>query len=749
MAEQTEDKPTSEYGSEAEKAELTYDENSANLAKDFAKAGKPGLDFLKKLSDKCIKNFDTAWESTESYRERCASDWRLFTGDLPPKAPPFEHVPNPHVPIMLTNLSRIASRAQAELFGDWSNVFNVVPVGPDDKEIPKLLSLHGNWQIRQKITDFKRQMYRALLMFYVNGDVACHSYYDIFKRRNCHEILTTDDFVIPFVYTTTEPDYSDVPYKCKVMRRYRHELQRYRDDWLDVDKVIAKEAPSWSDEPESKMRSELADVQGQDIPDDVKNAPYKLIWYEGWCELPGDDYERYIKCVLDYATKAVLLLQVHEQEDWQDRIRYDRQAEELSSYQQALATYEQNVMQLESQRQQLAMTLASPGVDPVEAQMMSEAVAQIQPPPFPVAPDWLGEGQSEPKAVRKVPIEMFSHGVCIEPIVGSLGISFGRIEADLNRAANIAASQFADAADFNNAKAFITNGIEFEDGPPKIFPGAHLKVRSMTAPELDKAIKEFSVGSASPQLIQLVEMMVSYGSEVLQAPAVLSGESGKSGETYRGIAARIEQATKQLSVTTRKFADFLETILCNNGKLNAVYLDDEEVFYVNDHLLGVSQELTAGRRLYERDYRVEIRSDLRFTTQAQRISEADEALQLPQIVPPLQGNLAYWYHAAKAALEARDQHELVEQLGPPPPPPTTPMGVQPPPMMGPAGPGGPPPGEPGVGPEQMSEPQGVGPMAAQGGPSGPPVQPQAPAAPPGIQTVSDHGGAAPPNAPRA
>lgn len=714
---------------------VSFDETSENIALELAET-KEGEAFLKKLSDRCMNNFETAWESTEHYRTRAANDWRLFTGDLPPKPPPFENVPNPHVPIMLSNLSRITMRAQAELFGDWTNVFNVTPVGPDDREQAELLSLHGNWQIRAKLIDFKRQMYRGLLQFYVNGDVTAHSYYDEHKKRNCHEILTPDEFVIPYVLTTTTPDYSDVPFKCKILRRYRHELQKYRSAWLDVDKVLDREPPSWEEDPEAKQRLEMGNVQGHEAPTDVNasSAPYVLIWYEGYHPLPGSEDDRYILAVFDKDTKRCLCLRLHEEEDWQDRVRFDRQTQELQGFLDAQASYPQQVAMLEGKKAEVEGMLANPLVDPEEVALMQQALAQAQPPEPPTPPEWADideEGiPGEPEPVRMVPIESFSHGVCIEPIVGSLGISFGRIEADLNRAANIAISQFADAADLNNVNAyFIANGVEFEGGPPKIFPGAMIKVRGLAA-DLEKSILPLKPGPASSQLTDLVSLCVQWGQEVLQSPAVLSGEAGKSGETYRGIAARIEQATKQLSVSARKFADFFEQVMKNNGKLNAVYMPDEEIFYVNDHRLKTSKELVAGKKLYQRDYNVEIRSDLRFSTQAQRISEADEALTMLQMSPPLMGDLGYIYVATKAALEAREQHHLIPYLGPQPPPPGTPFGLPPPG----APPGAPPPG---AMPKPGGEPQRPGPVAAQGG-----AAPQQPQTPGPIQAVSDHGGGA-------
>jgi len=111
---------------------------------------------------------------------------------------------------------------------------------------------------------------------------------------------------------------------------------------------------------------------------------------------------------------------------------------------------------------------------------------------------------------------------------------------------------------------------------------------------------------------------------------------------------------------------------------------------------GLVPPFKIGRELYARNYQVEIRADLRFATQAQRVGEADDALKLIQGVPQLQGNISLIYAAVKKCLEARGQRDMLPLLGPPPPVPMTPLGMPPPappPMMGPpgAGPGAPPP----------------------------------------------------------
>jgi hypothetical protein len=165
-------------------------------------------------------------------------------------------------------------------------------------------------------------------------------------------------------------------------------------------------------------------------------------------------------------------------------------------------------------------------------------------------------------------------------------------------------------------------------------------------------------------MFDIVKMFIDFGSNGMQSPEVLSGEPGKSGETYRGLAARIEQATKQMSVVTGKYRDFVEQILRNNALLNSFYLRDEEIAMVANDKLGQMQEIRVSRQLYERNYSVKIMADLRFTSTAQRIAEADEIVEFSLKVPILAQNPDFQWVATKEALEARGKSHLVQFMGP-------------------------------------------------------------------------------------
>jgi hypothetical protein len=699
-----------------------YDPDAVNLVKEF-KAHPEGRSVLKRISQKCLADFDTAWQATEKFRKNNADVWKLFSGILDPKDPPFDKLANAHVPILMENTIRMTTRQAYELFGNWTNVFGVTPIGPDDEKTAKLLSLHGNWQIRKRIKDFKRQIgHRGLLMFDLFGDVVCHSYWDPQHRCNRHEILSANEFVCANAHVSTMPDFSDVSWVAKVIYMDGHELRKMGGTWEDLDTTLKHLPPDWDD---ATITQELREQVDKSIGVDssaYQKGQYRIIQYEGWLNLPpstatnaqgepNEDRDRYCKVIIDFQTQTVLALSIHERVDPYEKRRYEFQMQELQRYQQGLQeiqAFQQELEQTQQAALALAHSLPAEGDGPAQAIIMGRSLADIPPPPEPVMPEWMqGNPQAMPPEPERVPIRMFSHGVNIEPLQGIIGLGTGMIHAAQNKAANISLSAFIDQASLGNLKNFIAKGgVKFAGGDKiQIAPGKIHTVQGAT--DLSKDILPLDFGQANPQFLQLIEMLVRFGNTVSNTPEVLSGEAGKSGETAQGISARIEQATKMLSVPTQKYADFVTQVLVNNALLNAIFLEDVEWFSVNNHDPAVGpmgrQTFSVGRDMYDRPYDVEISADLKFTSTAQRISEADALVQMPNAVPELAGNFAFKHSVISKSLEARNRYDLIGLLGAPPQPPQQ-FGMPTSPPMPP--PGMAPPGAPGTPNSPQAAPPG-------------------------------------------
>jgi hypothetical protein len=471
--------------------------------------------------------------------------------------------------------------------------------------------------------------------------------------------------------------------------------------------VLDSKPPGWDEEPDAPERRAMGDMEGQDDPVD-DSGPYKILSWEGWCKLPNQTRYRWTQVVIDHGTKKVLKLAFHEQTDWRDRERLTRQQVELETYNEQLMLYGQQMAEQEARTGILRMRQGAGGLGP-EDQPQLAGLGAFPEPIEPARPTWMADDNSKPEPASKVPLHLYSFGVCIENLVGNLGLGLGRIDADYNKAGDTALQQFSDAATLGNAWTIIKPSTLKLPENFGARPGRVFNATGVSAKDLKNSIVEFKAPPANQQLLELVDRAHQYSESASQSPGVLSGDAGKSGETFRGLNTRLEQATKQLGLTAKRLSIPLKQMYNNNALLNSIHMDELQVFYVNDHLSQELQSHEVRRELYERTYRVEFTSDMKFTSEAQRIAMADSLLQLPQVIPALQSNFRFQYDVLVELLQAKGQQRLVMSLGQrPATPPLFGMPSSPPAQPGaPMGPEVPP--EQGAGVQETAAPPGMRP----------------------------------------
>lgn len=671
---------------------LTYDDEDPNLVPTFVRS-EEGRNVLKKVAAQVIADFEEAYEGSEEYRARRAADWKLFSGDLPPKEAPFQDTANCQVPILVEVFTRVYSQLESELWGDGTSFAEFKPMGPMDEDRAETMELHTNWQFGNDIADWPRQLARGIMM-QMWGDVSCYSYFDSQRKRNHHQMLTPDELFVPYTLTSTYPDYSDCPYLVHLMHYSRSDLQA-EEGWHDVDDILEDGPGSWDDEPETVLARGVAESQGVEPPDSPKHSPFKILHYTGWDRglLPGQDRDRYIRAVVDLRSRKVLLLSVHEAIDWKDKARYSDQLSEMLAYQKA---QDEHARAKAYDLQLQAMKAGSPMPPPT----MGMEMPSLGPDPAklvaPTRPSWMDGDFSKPQRPKMSPIHMYSHGVGIEPMHGTLGFGWLHAIASYQRAANTALSQFTDMASLANSWTILTaGGVELPDDFA-IGAGKHYKVAGASAAggELEQGIRELKPPGANPQLLEVVKFAQESAEGHMSANPILSGESGKSGETWRGHANRYEAAMKEMTTRGRAAARFFRQVIDNNCKLNALHLPDREIATLLDWKVGTFVEREIGREIYQKSYHVTVHSDLQFSTAAAKVQDAMELLALVNEDPVLQMNHALRHAALVRLLTAKRNYELIPMLGQRP---------EPPPVFGP--PPMPPPGPPGMPPEGPPPPQ--------------------------------------------
>jgi hypothetical protein len=632
-----------------------YNIDALNLVTEFKKLSD-GEAVLKEISAKVIGDYDAAREACSDRIDRIKEDWRLFSNLLKTtKEYPYPGAPNPHVPITMIQTLRVMTKIQNELFRGWSgNLFGVRPINEDDKVTASILTKHGNWQIRNNMPDFKCQMERMCQRFVLVGDVNIHAYYDTELWVNRHDVMAEDMVYVSYTYTSTMPDYSDCPFIIKVIKLTTHELEAREGKWENLKSILAGEESSWDedDEHEHVLHQQAREDHGVDLPEDVKTEPpHTLLWYEGWFLLPDQDRQMFCRCIVHYKTTKVLVMNLHEEDDWRDKQRHRYETAEYERY---YAT-----------KQAYLMAQQTAGLQP-----MMPGLQGMQQPTPPEPPSWAEATPdemtgipdiSEPEPPRRVPIRLFTHIKCIEPYAGNIGFSMMSIATAFNRIANTAMAQFTDQASFGNLKAFLA--AEDQRLPSQIMmkPGGIVKIPGVTTGKLKDAIVPIDFGPANPQLLEIIDRAQRWTEQATSAPGVIAGEPGKSGEPYRGLALRNEQATQMLSVPADKLRSGFEHVLINNAKLNAKFLPEKQIVLITDGGSG-PERIEVTREMYERNYEVELTADSKFTTDAQRIAEADEnvqmVMQLIQQFGPLPPLLQLVQKVVVEAFEARGKKEL-------------------------------------------------------------------------------------------
>lgn len=667
---------------------LTYDDDERNLVTVFQEH-PDGVEVLRKVSALVLDTTADVREKTAGHREERARNWEMFSNAPRKKSPPFDHMTNLSLPILPESFSRLHGLLMSEIFGDWSHVVSVRGVGPDDEAVAELNELHSNWQFTTDFADFPRQASRGVMQF-LWGDVVAYSYFDEVMRQNRHIVLSPDEVYMPFTFTSTQPDLSDCPYVIMLRKMGRPDLQRLRKVWENVDLVLARDADDFDSEPDSPMAKTISRVTKIEFPDDDKSLPYNIVHYEGWDNgiLPGQNRDRFIQAIVDWGTRRVLSLRIHEAEDWKDVVAYREKQAEADVYREDLAAYENAViasMQMDINRPppQPLSPLGSLGFEPGQPLPGAPASVEAVRPP---RPNWMKSDDAEPTPPELKPIRMWSHAVCFEPMMGTLGLGYLQGVAGYHRAAGVALNQIIDQATLNNVGAWLTASGVSLPSPLPLKPGAVIPVTGVSAIDggLDAGIKEIRPGPPSAALFQVVELAKAAAEGHAGSNPVLSGAAGKSGETWRGHSARMEAATKELSVRGQNIArNFFRQILYNNCTLNSRFLPEREMVSLYDWKVGGLKSVTVLRRNYERNYQWTLRTDLRFASERSRQDDAMELLALTAPGAPLEGNEAFKYAAITRLLEARRDYELIPLLGKrPPAPPMFGMPPAPPPGMG-------------------------------------------------------------------
>jgi len=698
---------------------------TVNLAKSISEE-----DAQKYVDDVC-ETYERDWDSGAKHRKRIAKILRLALGDIPPPSDGEKfRLARIHYPIVMKPVLRMGARIYDQQIPSNGEYFGAKPTDATDLARSVRVPKHMNWQIAHKVPEYApnhRVLINQMLLY---GSAFSYVYWDDQKRGPCHEACRTEDIVLPYWRHSKDPSLSDVPQITRKLRFVRHELESKQDSgyYINVDKLYKKleqTQGSATTGETSKTTGDINDVmdrfEGKEKPATDPSQPRLLLEQHRWLKLKGEERDRPVIVTVDYGTKTLLSLIIREDEDPEDRARFNRekQANEamyemaMQKFAMDMAQYNAGMMQPPPQD----MTVPPmPGEQTMTAPPMpgmTSSTGPLVPPPTPPQPP------AEPKSPRMVPINFFTHYTCFPNPEGLYGLGVGMLLEGANVAADTMGSQIIDTASLSNTPVGLrSRQAKVRGGEIRLTPGEFVET-DLSPQDLAHGFFQLKFPGPEPALGQLIKDLKEEADALSGAGDILSGEVGGSNETATTTQIRISEAMQSITIIAKDYSLSRTAEAKKFARLNSVYLDDVEYFSVVDPFKQIPQEPEQISRMdYLEDTDITITADPRMASQPQRFQEALQAWNLVNSSPMLAQMPQLVMAVAKNLFIAMDRPDLLKgfEAG---------MAAQ----QQAAQMGAPPPGPPGAPPPQGPGPNTNGPPPSKGPPRPAPVGPRVPNTP--------------------
>lgn len=667
------------------------------------------------IARRVVEDYERDMKSGEKFRQRRSRIVRLALGDIPTsKDGDRFRIAKIHYPIIMTAVTRIQTRLYDQQFPSNGEYFGVKPIDATDLERAVRVAKHMNWQVTHQIPEYVPNHDVLLMQMLLYGSAFTRVYYDRRRKRICHEVCATDDIILPYTWKRgkNDPSMSEFPRITYLVRYYRDELEEMRDDgyYSNVDqlyKAVENGQTINNDElnrTPQKMREVIDRDSGTDKPTDETDAPRVILYQCRKLKLPGQKVYKPVVVEVDLSTRTLLCLKIREDADPQDKARYNREKRANDAvFESAMQQYKMDLLQYLAGRMapSINMSGAEPGAmtpPPIagEQTMTSPPAPGVTTSTIPMVDPNMPQPPrkpEDPEPPRMVPINFFTHYMCFPNPEGVYGLGIGSLLEGNNVAADTIASQYIDSATLASTPTGIrSRQAKIRGGDFNVKPGEFIE-SDLSPDELKQGggILQLKFPGPDGSMRQMIQDQIEAGDKLSGAGDILSGELGGSNMTATQAQIQISQALSQIAIINKRVTRARTSEAEKIARLNSVYLDDVEYFYVIDPFKNVPpEEVKVGRMDYLEDTDVTITADPRMASQPQRFQEAMNAIQVTSQIPVLQGNAPLWMALVKNLYISMDRPDFIAAME---------QGLQPPP-------GAPPPGAPGmppVGPMQTTE----------------------------------------------
>lgn len=621
-------------------------------------------DELKAIGVKVVDRFDRDTASRADRMKRLKELQEMYAMVTRQKNFPFQKAANVKTPSLAGPNLQIQARLYDMVWTATGKLFAVIPATAEDQQFAHLTERFGNAYVRYSMPYMAQGLDDTLHQTTLYGSGFRRTYWDAYTKKVRSDWIPIEDFVVAAYMRSQDPSMSDVPRYTWVQRMALADIEAYGEDGIFVNADQVRGKPNSDDESDFTVAARRIDGVQPDEDDDAK--PRQVLEQHCRWKLPADGRhpsfdgkEHYVYIVVDRATHTVLRISLREEDDPDDKRRFDR---ETRDQEQAQQQYQAQAAAAEVQAQQ-AQTMEPAGPMGME---------QEPPPPPPAAPPEPPQ-LPEIKPARKRQVCFFTHYRCF-PSDGFYGLGYGDLLYGLTLAENTLINQAIDGMTLKNAKPmFMSRQVRMQRGAVNVQPGEVIEIDGPVN-QIKDAIMFLDPPQGDPATVPLIKLLGGMKDIMVGNSDLMSGQSPGSNQTKVGMQILTEQMMTPITVLARRVKEAFKHELDKIWRCWAVFLDDADVVdVIGDG--GQPQQIPIGKWMFTPSVHLVPASDPRM--KSQRLEDHMALFQYamnnpyigqnPQIGPAVMGKLA-----EMAFRIFPDGEQLIPLLQPPPPPPPQP-----------------------------------------------------------------------------
>lgn len=663
----------------------------------------------KSIASKVRDRYDRDLSSRSDRMKRLRDLQEMYALVPKPKNFPFHKAANVKTPALTGPNLQIQARLYDMVWPPAGKIFTVVPATAEDQAIARITETFANSYVRYRMPYMAQGLDDTLHQMCLYGSAFRRTYWDAFSCAVRSDWVPLDDFVVNYKQRSQDPSMSDVGRYTFRHWMTRAELADYGDSGTFVNTELVTAATGENDTSDFKATSDKIDGQSTDDEGDSdEDVPRPVLEQHCRWKLPNSPQKhpafngkaRYVVILIDAWSSQVLRIALREEDDPDDKRRFDRQQQAFEQYQDQMRSFlaAKQAQLLAPPPQEMSLPPELAGADttmppggppemgppdttmPAQAQGPPDATAPLgappgPPPQMPPSMQPLEEPRPapEPAPIRKRQICFFTHYRCF-PSEGFYGLGYGDLLYGLCKAEDTLLNQHIDGVTLKNAKPmFMSRSLRMKRGEINVQPGSAIEVDAPMGSIRD-AIMFLDPPQNDPSTVPLVKLIDGMKDSMVGSSDMMSGQGPGSNQTKAGIQLLAEQAMTPITVLARRVKEAFRHELDKMWRCWGVFLEDEDIADVVAEG-GVPQQIQVGKWMFSPTAHLVPASDPRMKSQRIEdhmalvgyVTQNPLIMQNPQVGMPVLSKLL------EAGLRIfPDGEQLIPLLQPPqqePPPP--------------------------------------------------------------------------------